>query len=155
MKNRLANNAAVKAEFNSEITLKVQVPEELINKDDSKTRTYKVIRVHDGEVTVIDKENCVFDEETGLITFKTDKFSTYAIVYEDAAKTVVTPGNTDNNQPAAPETEKTSCKGSSPNTGDMGMMAVVMMMSLMAAAMLGAAYVLFAQGSFKKEKLNS
>ena len=97
---QVGNNAAVKAEFNSEITLKVQVPEELINKDDSKTRTYKVIRVHDGEVTVIDKENCVFDEETGLITFKTDKFSTYAIVYEDAAKTVVTPGNTDNNQPA-------------------------------------------------------
>ena len=65
---QVGSNAAVKAEFNSEITLKVQVPEELINKDDSKTRTYKIIRVHDGEVTVIDKENCVFDEETGLIT---------------------------------------------------------------------------------------
>lgn len=147
---QVGNNAAVKAEFNSEITLKVQVPEELINKDDSKTRTYKVIRVHDGEVTVIDKENCVFDEETGLITFKTDKFSTYAIVYEDAAKTVVTPGNTDNNQPAAPEAEKPAAEGSSPNTGDMGMMAVVMMMSLMAAAMLGAAYVLFAQARSRK-----
>lgn len=147
---QVGNNAAVKAEFNSEITLKVQVPEELINKDDSKTRTYKVIRVHDGEVTVIDKENCVFDEETGLITFKTDKFSTYAIVYEDAAKTVVTPGNTDNNQPAAPETEKPAAEGSSPNTGDMSMMAVVMMMSLMAAAMLGAAYVLFAQARSRR-----
>ena len=147
---QVGNNAAVKAEFNSEITLKVQVPEELINKDDSKTRTYKIIRVHDGEVTVIDKENCVFDEETGLITFKTDKFSTYAIVYEDAAKTVVTPGNTDNNQPAAPEAEKPAAEGSSPNTGDMGMMAVVMMMSLMAAAMLGAAYVLFAQARSRR-----
>ena len=147
---QVGSNAAVKAEFNSEITLKVQVPEELINKDDSKTRTYKIIRVHDGEVTVIDKENCVFDEETGLITFKTDKFSTYAIVYEDAAKTVVTPGNTDNNQPAAPEAEKPAAEGSSPNTGDMGMMAVVMMMSLMAAAMLGAAYVLFAQARSRR-----
>ena len=78
------------------------------------------------------------------------KFSTYAIVYEDAAKTVVTPGNTDNNQPAAPEAEKPAAEGSSPNTGDMGMMAVVMMMSLMAAAMLGAAYVLFAQARSRK-----
>jgi hypothetical protein len=32
----------------------------------------------------------------------------------------------------------------------MGMMAVVMMMSLMAAAMLGAAYVLFAQARSRK-----
>ena len=84
------------------------------------------------------------------VYFKTDKFSTYAIVYEDAAKTVVTPGNTDNNQPAAPEAEKPAAEGSSPNTGDMGMMAVVMMMSLMAAAMLGAAYVLFAQARSRK-----
>lgn len=65
-------------------------------------------------------------------------------------KAVVTPGNTDNNQPAAPETEKPAAEGSSPNTGDMGMMAVVMMMSLMAAAMLGAAYVLFAQARSRK-----
>ena len=61
-----------------------------------------------------------------------------------------TPGNTDNNQPAAPEAEKPAAEGSSPNTGDMGMMAVVMMMSLMAAAMLGAAYVLFAQARSRK-----
>ena len=62
----------------------------------------------------------------------------------------LTPGNTDNNQPAAPEAEKSDAEGSSPNTGDMGMMAVVMMMSLMAAAMLGAAYVLFAQARSRK-----
>ena len=61
-----------------------------------------------------------------------------------------TPGNTDNNQPAAPEAEKPAAEGSSPNTGDMGMMAVVMMMSLMVAAMLGAAYVLFAQARSRK-----
>ena len=54
-----------------------------------------------------------------------------------------TPGNTDNNQPAAPEAEKPAAEGSSPNT-------VVMMMSLMVAAMLGAAYVLFAQARSRK-----
>lgn len=149
---QVGSNAAVKAEFNSEITLKVQVPEELINKDDSKTRTYKIIRVHDGEVTVIDKENCVFDEETGLITFKTDKFSTYAIVYEDAAKTVVTPGNTDNNQPAAPEAEKPAAEGSSPNTGDRVMKVLIPLIIVMVIAVAGIVYVAVSSKKKKEDK---
>lgn len=41
--------------------------------------SYHVVRVHDG---VAEEITSTFDEETGKITFVTDKFSTYAIVYE-------------------------------------------------------------------------
>jgi LPXTG-motif cell wall-anchored protein len=38
------------------------------------------VRVHEGKVTIID---AIFDKTTGEISFETDKFSTYAIVYTD------------------------------------------------------------------------
>ena len=37
----------------------------------------------------MDSDKCQFNEKTGVITFKTDKFSTYAIVYTDKAKEVI------------------------------------------------------------------
>ncbi|MGN1416020.1 MAG: hypothetical protein ACI4XF_04210, partial [Oscillospiraceae bacterium] len=43
-------------------------------------RTYKIIRVHNGVPTVLD---CNFDPATGMASFRTDKFSTYAIAYVD------------------------------------------------------------------------
>ena len=44
--------------------------------------TYKVIRIHDGKAEVIDSE---LSEDGTRLTFKTDKFSTYAIVFADVA----------------------------------------------------------------------
>lgn len=46
----------------------------------SVTRTYKIVRVHEGETSIIDVE---FNEDTGEITFETDRFSTYALIYND------------------------------------------------------------------------
>lgn len=55
--------------------------DEFINKDNNKNRVYKVLRVHDGEVSVIDTN---FDASTGFLSFETDKFSSYALVYSDS-----------------------------------------------------------------------
>ncbi len=60
------------------IKISLTLPESLINNDLNKTRTYYVIRLHDGEVTRIP-----VTLENGMITFESDKFSVYAISYVD------------------------------------------------------------------------
>lgn len=65
------------------IRVALEVPTELINTDTSVERVYKVLRYHDSDenkVTVLDAK---FDKATGILTFETDRFSTYALVYED------------------------------------------------------------------------
>ena len=62
------------------VIISFQVPRELINTNMSVARKYQIVRVHEGETTIID---AVFNEETGEITFETDKFSTYALIYND------------------------------------------------------------------------
>ena len=69
-------------ELNSAINIKVKLNSDLINKDSSKTRKYSVIRIHNG---VSDILSATFDEATGELTFATDRFSTYIVVYEDVA----------------------------------------------------------------------
>ena len=69
-------------ELNSAINIKVKLNADLINKDSSKTRKYSVIRIHNG---VSDILSAAFDEATGELTFATDRFSTYIVVYEDVA----------------------------------------------------------------------
>lgn len=62
------------------IKVSIRIPEALLNGDNTILREYKIIRLHNGEVTVIDG---AFDAETGAFSFETDKFSTYAIAYSD------------------------------------------------------------------------
>lgn len=50
--------------------------------DKSANGSYKVIRLHDGKAEVID---AALGKDGARLTFKTDKFSTYAIVYSDVA----------------------------------------------------------------------
>ena len=69
-----------------ELTFTVKLADNLINTDSTITRTYKVVRVHGDETTIIDAE---FDAATNKITFKSDKFSTYAVIYSDVKNTNV------------------------------------------------------------------
>ena len=82
-------------ELNSAIKLKVAIPENIINKDASIKREYSVIRIHNGE-----SENIpvYYNANDNTITFETDRFSTYAIVYKDIIK-----NTEDNNQSAIPD----------------------------------------------------
>lgn len=63
-----------------EIELSIKLPEDFINYEEDITRTFYVIREHDG---VIEKLETSIDGDT--ISFSTDKFSVYALAYEDVA----------------------------------------------------------------------
>lgn len=65
-----------------ELQFEITLNDNLINNDSSKKRTYKVLRIHDGDVDILD---AAYDKTTNKLTFKTDKFSTYAIIYIDSA----------------------------------------------------------------------
>ena len=59
-----------------EITIGFVVPTSLRKEG----RSYKIMRLHGEETTLLDAE---YEEETNVLTFQTDRFSTYAIVYTD------------------------------------------------------------------------
>lgn len=76
-----------------EITLKI--PTELLNTDATKTRTYQMLRYHDGEGVT----NLGGTFNNGEFTFTTSKFSTYAIVYKDTVVTNPGGGNPGGSNP--------------------------------------------------------
>ena len=98
-----------------ELQISVTVPEELRRSG----RTYRVLRLHDGEVTVLESS---YDSATHQLTFKTDRFSTYALSYADEA---------------------------TPKTGDSSHMAL--WGGLTMAAACGAAYVVLHQRRKKEQ----
>ncbi|MGN0329484.1 MAG: hypothetical protein ACI4D4_10975, partial [Lachnospira sp.] len=63
-----------------DMTITIKVPEKLINTNADIERTYFIIRVHDGQV---DKIYGTYDKDNKTYTFKTDRFSTYALAYSD------------------------------------------------------------------------
>lgn len=65
---------------NEKIDFLMDLPEELINKDKNIKREYKIIRIHDGEASYIDSD---YNKDNNTIKFSSDKFSEYAIVYND------------------------------------------------------------------------
>ena len=69
-------------ETNGKIAVSFKLPAQFKNTDSSVTRTYAVARIHDGKTEIL---VCEYDPETDLLTFYTDKFSTYALMYEDTA----------------------------------------------------------------------
>lgn len=91
------------------VVITVKIPENLINKDSSVTRTYQIVRVHNGKTEVI---NCKYDAKTGTIIFETDAFSTYALVYKDSTKSTDADTNTNTNT-----NSKSSDNAGSSNTG--------------------------------------
>ena len=64
------------------LTISVVVPDALINTNSAVIRTYYIVRNHEGTITVLD---AAFDAANKTLTFKTDRFSDYAIAYKDTA----------------------------------------------------------------------
>lgn len=84
-----------------DISVTITIPDELINRDESIIRSYFVLRLHNGEVTIIEG---TFDEAAKEFTFETDKFSTYALVFKDVAIPNNPPVNPGPTEPANPVT---------------------------------------------------
>lgn len=76
-------------ELTKVLKVTIKVPEELINKDSKTKREYYIARSHNGKVDILETK---YDEKTNSLTFETDKFSDYAILYKDKKelKTTVT-----------------------------------------------------------------
>ena len=75
------------------VSIKLQLPSTLASVKKGFKRTYYVIRLHDGVTTVLP----AVDNGNGTITFKSDKFSTYTLVYNDSEiKKVTNPDTADN-----------------------------------------------------------
>ena len=76
-------------ELSKVMKVTIKVPEELINKDSKTKREYYIARSHNGKVDILET---IYNEKTNSLTFETDKFSDYAIIYKDKKelKTTVT-----------------------------------------------------------------
>ncbi|MCR5100329.1 MAG: hypothetical protein K6B41_03130 [Butyrivibrio sp.] len=92
---KVGSNDAIKVtEANGKVKVSIVIPESLWKSG----RTFEIIRVHDGVATAIEG---TYDENTHVFTFETDKFSTYALAYNDSA----TAGSaTNSTQPTSPKT---------------------------------------------------
>lgn len=75
------------------IRLTLTLPESLIENGKKTTREFAVVRIHEGEVTVLPD----MDTDSSSVTVDTNRFSAYAIVYKDIAEADNTGGNTENN----------------------------------------------------------
>lgn len=137
-------------QLNKKITFTVAIPEDLMKEG----RTFYVIRVHDGKAEKLETA----ENEDGTLTFKTDKFSTYALAYEDAQESITTPitpvqpaqpgqsqddvkGETvvtpDNNQQVT-NTQNTQETAKEPKTGDTSNIALYGAMALISLGLVGA-----------------
>ena len=135
------------------LTISVGVPDALINTNSAVNRTYCIVRNHKGTIDVLD---AAFDAAGKTLTFKTDRFSIYAIAYKDTAvpSSSSNPGSnnssndseTKKNEVAAPtptpipaSTSKPSTITAMPQTGDTSNPTLYVV--LLVASLLGLAVV--------------
>ena len=96
---QIGDNGAVNVtETNGKVKVTISVPDSLKNSDASITRTYKIMRIHEGKVDILD---ATYDAKTGKLVFETDAFSTYALVYSDAPVQTTAPKTGDINHMAS------------------------------------------------------
>jgi len=77
--------------------------------------TYKAVRVHHATADVLD---ATYNATAKTLTFESDQFSTYAIIYKKAEAATTTEATTAATTAAATTTEATTAAKSSPKTGD-------------------------------------
>lgn len=77
---KIGDDETVITNLDGSITITIVVPEELRSSLESHERIFGIIRYHDGKAENIYGD---YDKETGILSFQTDRFSTYALYYED------------------------------------------------------------------------
>lgn len=115
------------SETSGAIKIAFEIPEAL-RKDG---RSYYIVKVHDGVASLITPT-----QSGNTLTFETDQFSTYALVYMDKVEAINTP-DTKVDTPKAATTPSNTTK--SPTTGDMthtGVVFILMMLSALGVVCL-------------------
>ena len=74
------------------IAITIVIPDDMKSDNTNKTGEYSVIRVHGKEITVL---QTTLNEADGTVTFETDQFSTYALVFTEKAEKADTEMNVD------------------------------------------------------------
>ena len=99
------------------VTITMELPISLINTNPIFARIFKVVRIHDGVATVIPATFA-----NGKITFATDAFSTYAIIYTDTQNTGgnTGSGNTDSGNTGGGSTDSGNTDGGNTGGGSTG-----------------------------------
>ena len=122
-------------ELTTPLKLTIGVPKSFPAVADGYTRTYEVIRLHDGNV---EKLPTTLNAD-GTITFETDKFSTYALAYTDKKKeNTTTDAPTTKVDTPSTKAPKADTKNT-PDTGDkmnIGLVVMLMLSSGLAAIYL-------------------
>ncbi len=67
-------------ETSGKIKISVEVPASMWSTETGVERTYRVVRIHNGVTEILEG---TYDPATHLFTFETDRFSTYALTYQD------------------------------------------------------------------------
>ena len=93
------------------LPISVVVPDALINTNSAVNRTYCIVRNHEGTITVLD---AAFDAAGKTLTFKTDRFSIYAIAYKDTAVPSSSSKPSSNNSSNDSETKKNEVAAPTP-----------------------------------------
>ena len=109
-----SQGAASIHDLTTPLKLTIGVPKSFPAVADGYTRTYKVLRLHDGSVTVLPTTL----NADGTLSFETDKFSTYALAYTDTKKEEVTTETptTETSTTETPTTEAPTTKVDTPTT---------------------------------------
>lgn len=82
------------SEADEAVSVTISIPTTLEKVKEGYTRKYVIVRVHNGVTDIIDD---VKINDDGTLTFKTDKFSTYALAYQDIEKVNASNPNTGDN----------------------------------------------------------
>lgn len=130
-------------EVASPVKVSLKLSEDLVNRNASLKRNYQIVRIHEGVAEVL---ACVFDAANLTISFETDKFSTYAIVYTD---TVVSTGGGSTGGNAGTGSGTTTTGGVviyAPQTGDIALGAILVVI----IACLGVGVVLLRKKESKE-----
>lgn len=114
VKNNITNEDLGKiSETTKKLSFKIALSEELINTPEGVTRTYYILRLHDGVVEKLDATLL-----GNILSFESDKFSTYVLVYEDVKEDTeieTTPVNKEETKTEVIENEPVI---ENPKTGD-------------------------------------
>ncbi|MGN0369899.1 MAG: hypothetical protein ACI4EW_05075, partial [Butyrivibrio sp.] len=89
------------SQLNGEIEIVIDIPKEILYEN----AKYYVIRLHNGECTVLDD----LDDNQNTITIATDMFSTYAIVYEKE-EVIVEPETIPETEPENNPVQESKCR---------------------------------------------